>query len=407
MRIIQVNKFNYLRGGAEKYFLEISRALVDAGHEVAVFSMHHPKNWTGAWNKYFVSRISFNEAKLRDYFLMPGRIIYSLEAKRKFAKLVRDFKPDIIHIHNIYHQISPSILSVAKKNKIPVIMHVHDYKLICPNYKLYTNGQVCYRCLGQRYCQAVAYKCFRGSYLASALMTAEMYFHHKIIKIYENTIKHYIAPSNFIVSIFSEFSYPTENFSVLHNFIDDKFLRGDINFTTDDYLLYYGRLSDEKGIPTLINALAHVKDKKLKLIIAGDGPALDSLKKEAWSLNFGKRVGFVGAKYGDELNDLIKRAKAVIIPSVWLENMPFVLLESLALGKVVIASKIGGMPEIIDDTKNGFLFAPGDDRDLAKKIEALDELDLRKIALAARESVAHLTIDKHLAALLLIYKKFS
>ncbi len=405
MKILQVNKFNYLRGGAERYFLEVSRALSEAGHEVAVFSMHHPKNWTGPWNKYFVSRISFNDSKWRDYLLAPSRIIYSLEAKIKFDRLVRDFRPDIIHVHNIYHQISPSILDVAKKYKIPVLMHVHDYKLICPNYKLFTEGQVCYRCLGQRYCQATKHKCFRGSRVASLLVTVEMYIHHKLLKIYENGVKHYIAPSRFIADTFSKFYYPTKNFSVLYNFIDEKFLTRDINFAPADYLLFYGRLSEEKGIATLIAALDRVKNKKLKLIIAGEGPAIDKLKREAWAFNFGRRVEFVGAKYGEELNDLIDRARAVIIPSVWLENMPFVLLESLALGKIVIASKIGGMPEIITDQVNGFLFAPGDEVDLANKIEALEKNDLKKMALAARQSVSNLTLDKHLLQLLDIYKK--
>lgn len=132
MRILQVNKFNYIRGGAEKYFIEISKNLEELGHQVAIFSMHHPKNNPSPWEKYFVSRLSFNEAKLRDRLITPGRILYSLEAKRKFKSLVKDFKPDIIHIHNIYHQISPSILDVAKKYQIPVVMHLHDYKLICP-----------------------------------------------------------------------------------------------------------------------------------------------------------------------------------------------------------------------------------------------------------------------------------
>ncbi|MEI7451830.1 MAG: glycosyltransferase [Candidatus Falkowbacteria bacterium] len=403
MKILQVNKFNYLRGGAERYFLEISRRLVETGHEVAVFSMHHPKNWTGHWNKYFVSRISFNEAKLRDRFLAPGRIIYSLEAKRKFTKLVQDFRPDIIHIHNIYHQISPSILDVAKEYKIPVVMHVHDYKLVCPNYKLYTEGQVCYRCLGKKYCQATMHKCFRGSFLASLLVSVEMYIHHKLLKIYENNVSHYIAPSEFMAGTLNNFSYPINNLSILYNFIDAKFFNTKINFSPEEYLLYYGRLSDEKGIFTLIGAMDRIENKKLKLLIVGDGPALGKLKKESWALNLGKRVEFVGAKYGDELNDLISRAKAVVIPSVWLENMPFVLLESLALGKVVIASNIGGMPEIITDNKNGFLFKPGDERDLAKKIDNLDKVDLKNIAESARHSVSALTLDNHLAELLLVY----
>jgi glycosyltransferase involved in cell wall biosynthesis len=292
---------------------------------------------------------------------------------------------------------------VARKYKIPVVMHVHDYKLICPNYKLFTENKVCYRCLGQRYCQATIHKCFRGSRLASLLVSVEMYIHHKLLRIYEKSVNHYIAPSEFMAKTLSDFSYPTKNLTVLYNFVDEKLLQTKINLVTDNYLLYYGRLSDEKGIFTLIGAMDKVADKNLKLIIAGDGPALDKLKREAWAFNLGKRVAFVGAKFGDDLNDLINRAKAVIIPSVWLENMPFVLLESLALGKIVIASNIGGLPEIISDTRNGFLFNPSDEIDLAKKIDNLDKVDLKKMAVAARYSVSNLTIDNHLAELLDIY----
>ncbi len=118
MRILQVNKFNYVRGGAEKYFIEISHKLKEAGHEVAIFSMHHPKNLPSSWDKYFVSRISFEKTTFRNIFLAPFRILYSFEARRKFKKIVKDFKPDIIHVHNIYHQISPSILPVDRKSVV-------------------------------------------------------------------------------------------------------------------------------------------------------------------------------------------------------------------------------------------------------------------------------------------------
>jgi glycosyltransferase involved in cell wall biosynthesis len=230
-----------------------------------------------------------------------------------------------------------------------------------------------------------------------------MYIHHKLLKIYESSIAHYIAPSEFMAKTLNSFSYPVKNLSILYNFIDFKFLNTKINFNTEEYLLYYGRLSDEKGVFTLIGAMNRISNKKLKLVIIGDGPAINKLKRETWALNLGKRVEFIGAKYGDELNDFISRAKAVVIPSVWLENMPFVLLESLALGKIVIASNIGGMPEIISDSKNGFLFTPGDELDLAKKINDLDSVDLSLLAENARRSVSALTIDNHLEELLSVY----
>ena len=133
MKIIEVNKFYYRRGGAESYLLDIEKKLQSEGHQVAIFSMKHPKNQPSVWEKYFVSRLSFNEGSLWDKIRYPFRLFYSFEAKRKFEKLVKDFQPDVIHIHNIYHQISPSILPIAKKYGVPVYMHLHDYKLICPN----------------------------------------------------------------------------------------------------------------------------------------------------------------------------------------------------------------------------------------------------------------------------------
>ena len=143
MKILQVNQFYYPRGGADKYFLDLTRTLTEAGHQVAVFSMVHPKNWPSPWSPYFVSRVSFNEGNLVDKLKTPGRVLYSLEAKRKFARLVRDFQPEIIHLHNIYHHISPSILTVAQEYKIPVVLHLQDYKLICANHSLFTKGAIC------------------------------------------------------------------------------------------------------------------------------------------------------------------------------------------------------------------------------------------------------------------------
>jgi glycosyltransferase involved in cell wall biosynthesis len=405
MRIIQVNKFHYLRGGAEKYFLEISQALTLAGHEVAMFSMHHPLNWTGEWNKYFISRISFNEPGLKQILAAPGRIIYSLEAKRKFTKLIKDFKPDIIHIHNIYHQISPSILDVAKKYKIPVVMHVHDYKLICPNYKLYTEDKICYRCLGKRYHEAIFHKCLKDSYGFSSLVALEMFIHHKILKIYEKSVATYIAPSRFMNEVLIDFKYLSSNCEILYNFVEPKLLETPINYKTEDYLLYFGRLAEEKGVLTLLEAYDQVKDKNLKLKIVGAGPDKFKMQKEVWAFNFGKRVEFLGSKYGDELNDIISKAKAVIMPSVWLENMPFALLESLALGKIVIASEIGGIPEIVEDGVNGFLFKSGDASDLAKKINELNKFNLTEMATQARASVAKYVMDNHVLKLIDIYKK--
>ena len=400
MKILQVNKFNYIRGGAEKYFIEISKELEKIGHQVAFFSMHHPKNNSSIWSKYFVSRISFNEARLRDKIITPGRILYSLEAKRKFNKITQDFKPDIIHIHNIYHQISPSILSIAKKYNIPVIMHLHDYKLVCPNYQLFVDDKICYRCRGGKYYNCLKHKCFKKSFWQSFLATIEMYLHHKILKIYKKNIAYFIAPSEFMKNTVVNFGWDKNKIKVIYNFsekMDDK-----ISDKIGDYGLYFGRLSREKGIDILIEALG-LSDKKNKLKIIGTGPEENNLKQLVKKLKLSKRVEFLGYKSGQELQDIIRGSRLVYLPSTWNENMPLTLLESLNLRKVVIASRTGGLPELIRDKETGFLFENGNIKELAQIIDNSYNYDLIKMGSKAKESIENLRVEKHLIELLDVY----
>ncbi len=400
MKILQVNKFNYIRGGAEKYFIEISKELEKIGHQVALFSMHHPKNDTSIWDKYFVSRISFNEAKLRDRIIAPGRILYSLEAKKKFKKIVKDFRPDIIHIHNIYHQISPSILSVAKRYNIPVIMHLHDYKLVCPNYQLFVDDKICYRCQGEKYYNCLKHKCFKQSFWQSLLATIEMYLHHKVLKIYKKNITYFIAPSEFMKKTIINFGWNEDKIKVIYNFSEK--MNDKVSDKIEDYGLYFGRLSREKGIEVLLRALS-LTDKKNKLKIIGTGPEENSLRKIVKDLKLSRRVNFLGYKSGQELQDIIRGARLVYLPSTWNENMPLTLLESLNLRKVVIASKTGGLPELIKDKETGFLFENGNIKELARIIDDSYNYDLIKMGLKAKESVENLKIERHLIELLDVY----
>ncbi|MFA6417092.1 MAG: glycosyltransferase [Patescibacteria group bacterium] len=400
MRILQVNKFHYARGGADKYYLSLGKALEQAGNEVAYFSMQHPKNEVTPYAKYFVSRLSFNEGGFKDKLKSPGRMIYSLEAKRKFKKLVADFKPEIIHIHNIYHQLSPSILDVAKKAGIPVVMHVHDYKLICPNYQLFAHGEICEACKPHKYYKCAQKKCFKDSRSKSFLAALEMYLHHSVLKIYERNITTFITPSAFMKSKLVEWGWPAVKIKVIVNPFDAQMslsLNEEIP-PLEKYLLYFGRLSEEKGLKTLIEAAA-LTGAKLKFV--GDGPQKIELDTLAKKIN--AHLEFLGFKSGEELKQLILKARAVVIPSIWLENMPLSLLEALSLGKVVIASNIGGIPEIIKDGDNGLLFIPGNIKDLVRKINDLDVLDLDKIGREAKESVKNFNEPENLKQVTNVY----
>lgn len=398
MKIVLVNKFYYPKDGVTNYLLEIEAKLKEFGHEVRIFAMDNPKNLETPDKKYFVSYISFDGKGLFNAWRALMRIFYSLEAKRKFQALIKDFKPDLVHIHNLYHQISPSILSVTKKNKIPVVMHLHDYKLVCPNYKLFIRGNICHQCQGGRYYHCFANKCLKNSKIKSLGGALEMYFHHLIWPIYRTGVNLFIAPSIFMKQTCLDFGWPENKIKYLNNFYTGEI--SPANQETSDYLLYFGRLAEEKGVALLLNALNKQTEK---LLIAGEGPATDKLKGLATKLGLNERVKFLGFKTGSELQALIAKAKAVIIPSIWLENMPLNMLEAMAAGKIVIAARIGGLPEIIEDGQNGLLFRPGDIDDLNKKIKELESIDKEKLSRAAQETVKNLDADNHVRELIQIY----
>jgi len=398
MKILQVNQYYYPRGGADKYFLTLSAALEAAGHEVAVFSMQHPKNLATPWSRYFVSRISFNDGGLKDKLKTPGRVLYSQEAKKKFTQLLQDFQPDIIHCHNIYHHLSPSLLAAAKKQGIPVVMHLHDYKLICPNHTLFTQGAYCENCRKHKYYQCLKKRCVKNSVAGSALAMVEMYYHHCVLKIYEKDVNLFIAPSHFMKNKVVSFGWPGDKITVLYNPYDAAFA-SQTTGKIENYLLYFGRLSPEKGLKTLIQA-AILTGQPVKIV--GEGPEETALKKLAADLK--APVEFSGFKQGSELRLIVASAKAVVLPPIWAENMPLSLMEALSLGKIVIASRMGGLPEVIIDGQNGLLFNPGDANDLARQIKKLADLDLSALSQAARATVQAFSPAKNTAAVLAIYQ---
>ncbi|KKR20262.1 MAG: group 1 glycosyl transferase [Parcubacteria group bacterium GW2011_GWE2_39_37] len=404
MRVLLVNKFNYLKGGADKYFIELAELLNQGRVETAKFCMAYEKNLPDKDSGYFLKKIDFNDFKFSFIFKYLSRILFSFEAAKKFELLLNDFKPDIVHIHNIYHQISPSILMVAKKHKLPIVMHLHDFKLLCPNYKMYTQDQVCERCKGGKFFNCTKYRCLKNSYVKSLLATIEMYFHHKILRIYEKNIIQFIAPSEFVKNKAIEWGIPAEKISLLPYFIKlDEFTP---DFTVGNYWLYFGRLEKEKGIYTLLEAINMVNDGKLKIV--GIGSESENIKKYIIENNLSSKVELLGAKYGQDLKLLIAQARAVIVPSEWYEVSGIVNLEALALGKLVIASNIGGIKEIITDNQTGLLFTPGSVSELAEKMKIAAENDLMELAKAGRESVVIKYNDKfHLNKILELYKRYA
>jgi len=366
MKILMINKFYYFRGGSEHYVFELSKLLESYGHQVVFFSMQDERNIKSKFSEYFIKKVDLQKFNLINII----KFFYNYESVKKLKKIIKYEKPEVAHLHNIAHQISPAIIKVLRKNNIPIVQTLHDYKIICPNYRLYSRRQICQLCRGGKYYNCFFRKCLHNSWLKSFLGMLEAYLNNKIFKYYD-LVDLFIAPSQFMKDVCIRFGIAENKIKVIYNFIDVTALTND-NLANKkeepEYILYFGRLSQEKGIGILLDALAKVNGV-INLKIVGAGLERKNLELRIKNLELSDRVEIVGPKYGDELKQIIIRAKAVIMPSLWPENMPYSILEALALGKIVIASRTGGLPEIIQDGCNGLLFNSGDSIDLAKKID--------------------------------------
>jgi glycosyltransferase involved in cell wall biosynthesis len=362
MKVLFINKFFYLRGGSERVFFDEASLLEKHGHEVGFFAMRHFRNLSSPYTPYFMPEVEYAEKmsltrKLRE----TGRILYSWEARKRLRRLLEDKKYDIAHLHNIHHQISPSILDELSRFGIPAVMTLHDYKMACSTYNLLRDGCPCEHCAQGQYYHCFLYRCTKGSFSKSLINTLEMYLHHRIMRIY-GKVDRFISPSKFLQEKLQEMGFRGEivhlpNFIVSENF--EPALKWD-----GDSLVFFGRLSREKGIITLLDA---VKDLKCTLKLIGEGPQREELEDKVSTEKI-SNVIFLGYKQSQELFDEIKKSMIVILPSEWYENNPISVLEAFALGKPVIGARIGGIPELIEDYKTGLTFEPGNYSDLRKKI---------------------------------------
>ncbi|NQV13145.1 MAG: glycosyltransferase family 4 protein [Parcubacteria group bacterium] len=401
MKILLANKFHYLKGGAERHYFDLGELLEKRGHEVIPFAMADEKNKTSRYNQYFVSNIGIVDPSSTSHKLKTAsRIVYSLEAKRKIAALVEKTKPDIAHVHNIYHQLSPSILSALKKKGVPIVMTVHDFKLMCPAYLFYSQGEVCEKCKRYRYYNCVRRRCVKDSYGASLVNMTEMYI-HRLLRIYKNNVDKFICPSVFLRDKLVEFGFPKEKLVVVPHFVDCQSIEPQYG---GDYILYLGRLSREKGVATLLQAMTQVEGVKLK--IAGSGPLEDDLRAQKEKLNL-DQVEFMGFLAGGGLQRAIAGASLIAVPSESYETFGLSVIEAYAHGKPVIASRIGALPEVVKEGETGYLFESGKADELADKIkQALaDQAGLEKMGEKARRYVAReFTPEKYYDALLEVYR---
>jgi glycosyltransferase involved in cell wall biosynthesis len=381
MKILMVNKFLYNRGGSETYMFQISEYLKKQGHEVYFFGMKDEENIVDTDEKSLVENLDFHKKSLKT-LLYPFKIIYSIEARKKIAKILDSFKPDIVHLNNYNFQLTPSIIYEVKKRNLPIVQTVHDPVVVCPNHSLfnYNEGEICEKCKGNKYFFCIKTKCIHNSMVKSVFGAIEAIIYNKL-NTYEKVDK-FICPSQFINEKIVEFGVNGQKTITMHNF--SMLDIGDNLNKKRNYILYFGRLSQEKGIITLLESAKKLKNYSFK--ICGTGP-LEEYMKNYINQNNLKNVELLGFKTGNELKMLIKNAKVSIYPSVWYENCPMSVIESKGLGTPVIGSKIGGIPELIRDNKDGFVFEANNSEDLSEKIKNIMEFDEEKYSSFVNESL--------------------
>jgi len=395
MKILMVNKFLYPNGGSETYCFKLAEYLKKMGHDVQFFGMEHERNIVGNNLDINVSNVDFKEISFSK-LLYPFKIIYSLEAATKIRRIIESYRPDLVHLNNFNFQLTPSILYEIKKNRIPVVMTLHDFQLICPSRMMYVEHEKkeCEACKGGRYYNCISNNCIHHSRIKSVLAALEGWLYYTL-KTYENGIDCFIAPSSFLKNKFVEHGYPEEMIRVLTNFIVPD--TGKKYGSKKRYVLYFGRLSAQKGMRTLIETCKQLPE--VRFVVAGTGEMEDELKTI-------DNIEFEGFKTGEELIRLISEAAFSVYPSEWSENCPLSVLESQVYGTPVIGSNVGGIPELIDHHVDGLLFEAGNARDFAEKIKYLHQNPevLKQFSIRCSAKAVNFTIERYYEKLMKIYQ---
>lgn len=373
MKILLIHKFHYMLGGTETFHYNLAEALVAAGHEVIFFSMYDKRNIPCPQDKYFVSNVDYNDPNLSGWKKVKTglKLIYSFESKRNIEQLIKDEKPDIAHIGLVHRQITLSVVDVLKKYNIPVVMHLHELTAVCPCYTmLRPDGSICSDCATKGYWNCVKNNCMKDSKAKSLLAYVEAMF----LKYghYYNKIDLYIAECDFYKNLVEKAHFTKSPIIRMNNFLP-------INqeyksyAEHDNYILYFGRYAREKGVLTILNAYSRMKCSE-KLVLVGRGSEEEKIKQFVKDNNLQDRVIVNGAIFGEEMDRIIEKAKVVLVPSEWYENGAFVALQALAKGKIVVASNIAGLAEIVQDGETGFLAEPGNPESFAAAIQRVLDL---------------------------------
>jgi glycosyltransferase involved in cell wall biosynthesis len=391
MRILQIGHNWRVVGGSDAALLATTRLLEQAGHEVIPFCLSHPDNLPSEHAPFFPRGADTARPRLRD---LP-RYFWNREAAARLGRLLDAAGPvDVAHLHIYHGKHTPAILPVLRARAIPIVQTLHEYKLACPVYTMQRGGRPCTLCLDGSTLNALRHRCKEGSALKSALMLAEFHLSRLLGDV--RLIERFICVSDFQRRVMERAGLPAEKLVTLHNFGLPESPEPAAGH--EGYLLHFGRIERLKGLPALLDA---VENTRWRLLIAGEGGWREALMRRIAGMENVEYLGFVG---GDALRRLVARARAVVVPSQWPENCPMNILEAKALGRPVVAARIGGIPELVRDGIDGLLFRPGDVEDLRRALAENERLGFSQLSRQARRDwEERFSPQAHLRRLLAIY----
>jgi glycosyltransferase involved in cell wall biosynthesis len=356
-RVLHVDKFLRRKGGAATYMMGVGSAQQSFGSVVDYFSMQHPDNEPANLTSHFPPRVDFDGTQTAFSALrVAATMLHSRAARRGMVGALEEFNPDVVHLHNTYHQLSPSILAPIRERGIGLVMTVHDFKPVCPSYRLLANNELCTACVGSRSKHhAIVKRCMDGSLLASSMVAIESSIHGWLDSY--SPIQRFIAPSVFMRDLLIRGGINADRVVHIPHYAESEPGGFPLAAERDGSVLFVGRLSDEKGLTTLVRAFGQTELKQLRFV--GDGPERNSLEALAAAIAPG-RVVFEGSCSKDQVQRFQRSSSIGVLPAEWYENQPMSILEAFGNGLPMIGSNLGGIPELIIDGETGLLFTSKD-----------------------------------------------
>lgn len=347
MKLVVAGQNYWIQGGADRVLMDHVSIFSQRGHICAPFVARHANNLPSEWSHFFPAGANIKSPKPIDV----SRFIYSIASKKAIAKLLDELNPDAVHLHIYYGSLTSSIISEIAKRNIPLIQTLHEYKIVCPVYTASLHGESCERCSDFKFHRVLTNRCNKNSIARSAVSMIESY-----VSLVNGSIKRFdkfVAVSNFLREKTIRMGVPENKIVTIYNPVDAKNIQ--VSHANKGYFLYYGRVEREKGIMVLLEAFQSLKHLRLRIV--GTGAALPEVQKYIKD-NDMQHVTCVGYKSGNALAEEIKDALCTVVPSIWDETFGLTAAESMAYGKPVIASRIGGLPEVVDHQDNGLLVTP-------------------------------------------------